>query len=287
MPNLSGYPVRSSVAMTDRLPICTAGSDELNGATVAQILEAAGAAVVVPDSAPLLGSNAGGTLSSVQVGSGLSLVGGVLSASGASAASYLGPILGEGAALVRPTLASLTQVAQAGVAAGSVTYTETTPGPITMVSQNSGYNVTALCLAPPTSGNWSYDLLVEALPFGSGPGLYLEDAAGKGFIAYFYEGTAWLGQYLTGRSNYVNQPISYNPITTPQTLWYRVMWDATAQSITILVSSNRIVWSMFGSALLLSGGYIGVPVLLGMGCINIGAFGAQMHLWHFAPSANP
>ncbi len=285
MPNLSGYPVRSSVSTTDRLPICTAGSDELNGAAVAQILEAAGAAVVVPDSAPLLGSNAGGTLSSVQVGSGLSLVGGVLSASGASAASYLGPILGEGAALVRPTLASLTQVAQAGVAAGSITYTETTPGPITLVSQNSGYNVTALCLAPPTSGNWSYDMLIEALPFGSGPGLYLEDATGRGFVAYFYESAAWLGQYTTARNNYVSQYISYNPINTPQTLWYRIQWDATAQSTTILVSSNRLVWSLFGEALLVSAGNLGVPVLLGPGCINIGAFGAQMHLWHLAPSS--
>ena len=241
--------------------------------------------MAVPDSAPLLGSTSSGALESVTVGSGLSLTGGVLSASGSSAAAYLGPILGEGAALVRPTLASMTQVAQAGVAAGSITYTETNPGPITLCSTNDGYNVTALCLAPPTSGNWSYDMLIEALPFGSGPGVYLEDSAGKGFIAYFYQGNSWLGQYTTARNNYVQQPISYNPVTTPQTLWFRVAFNATAQAITILASPNRVIWSTFGEPLLLSGGYIGVPVLLGMGCINLGAFGAQMHLWHFAPSA--
>ena len=253
MPNLSGYPVRSSVSTTDRLPICTAGSDQLNGATVAQILAAGGgSSVTVPDSAPLLGSTSAGALEAVTVGSGLSLTGGVLSASGA--------------------------------AAGSITYTETNPGPITLCSTNDGYNVTALCLAPPTSGNWSFDLLVEALPFGSGPGLHIEDADGRGFIAYFYQGNSWLGQYTTARNNYVQQPISYSPVTTPQTLWFRVTFDATAQAITILVSANRIVWSLFGEPLLLSGGSIGVPVLLGMGCINLGAFGAQMHLWHFALS---
>ena len=237
MANLSGYPVRATVSPTDRLPICTAGSDELNGATVAQILAAGGgSSVAVPDSAPLLGSTSSGALESVTVGSGLSLTGGVLSASGSSAAAYLGPILGLGAALVRPTLASMTQVAQAGVAAGSITYTETNPGPITLCSTNDGYNVTALCLAPPTSGNWSYDMLIEALPFGSGPGVYLEDSAGKGFIAYFYQGNSWLGQYTTARNNYVQQPISYNPVTTPQTLWFRVAFNATAQAITILAS---------------------------------------------------
>ena len=275
---ISGYPARSAVALTDRLFIASGSNDAIDSATVAQILDAG-----IP-AAGLVSSN-GTSLSTVTLGAGLTLSGGTLTASGGSgsSSSYLGPILGVNKPLVRPALSAMSVLVPSGSTAP--TPVETTPGPITMNTPASGgdYNISALCIPPPTSGSWSYDMLIETLPIATGPSIYLEDASGRGYIVYFFA-TSWYGQIATSRNTFSSNQASYANVTAPQTLWYRVAWDATAEALSVFASADRIAWTNFGAPLPLSADLISVPVWIGMGCVNQGPFGSVQSLWHLAPS---
>ena len=282
MATIGQYPVRASVALTDRLFIASSSSDMIQSATLAQILDIGDAANVPP--AGLVAST-GESLTTVAL-SGLTLSGGTLTATGGggSGSSYLGPILGVNASLVRPALSAMTVLVPSGTTAP--TPVETTPGPITMYTPPAGgnYDISAICIAPPTSGSWSYDMLIETLSMGTGPSIYMEDATGRGYVVYFYNGSSWYGQIATGRNTFSSTQASYGNVTPPQTLWYRVAWDATAQALSIFASANRIVWTHFGAPIPLSADLIGEPVWVGMGCVNQGPFGSEQSLWNLSLS---
>ena len=280
MATISGYPVRASVALTDRIFIASGSNDAIDSATVAQILDAG-----IP-AAGLVLSN-GESLTTAILGSGLSLNAGTLTASGGTgSSSYLGPILGLNRPLVRPALSAMTVLTPSPSSSFPNTITETTPGPITMSTPPTGgnYDICALCIAPPTSGSWSYDMLIETLSIDTGPSIYMEDAAGKGYVIYFYSGSSWYGQIATSRSAFSSNFASYGNVSPPQTLWYRVEFDSAAQAINVSASANRIVFNNFGPPLPLSAGLIGEPVWVGMGCLNQGPFGSVQSLWNLSPS---
>ena len=184
---------------TDKLPISQGSDDSFDKVATPAQLAAYIRPKILPTSATLLGTTSGSAAQAITLGSGLSLTGTTLSATGTTTPGYS-----------RPALSSFTWVNQ-GVAAA----TDHTNGPLTiMAPPSNGDNVRALVMAAP-SVPYTLTIIVDLFAVAANyysAGLALQNAVSGALVMFgkFFNSSS-SGVVLTA-SHYTN-PTTYKSNT--------------------------------------------------------------------------